>query len=380
MHHGEPLGLGLIGCGDFGRFCLDAFAKLDQVRIAAVADVVPAAAESAGRAFDVPYFTDPLDLIAHPDVHIVHVATPPSTHYGLALAAIGDGKHVLCEKPLALTVEEADEIVQAAAEGRVVAPVDFVLRYNAIVDTVKALLESGVLGRPLAARLTNCAGDTKLAADHWFWDKRVSGGVFVEHGVHFFDLYAGWFGPGCVLSAHAETRDGPGMEDRLTCLVRHDNGVLASHYHGFDQTGLMDRTEHRIVCELGDIRVMGWIPLAVTIDAVVDDAGAARLAEICPGAHTEVLIEYDEQGGRTRGRGVDRQVSRRIHLRYCPESDKQAIYVRSVQSLLADQIAFIHDHDHHRRTTERDGREALVFAEAASRMAAASAPCATPRR
>ncbi|MHC4717451.1 MAG: Gfo/Idh/MocA family protein, partial [Planctomycetota bacterium] len=182
MQRGEPLGLGLIGCGDFGRFCLAAFAEMEDVRIAAVADIVPAAAESAGRDFDVPFFTDPKDLIAHPDVHIVHLATPPSTHHGLALAAIGEGRHVLCEKPLALTVEDADEIVVAAADAHVVCPVDFVLRYNDVVDTVKAVLDSGVLGEPLAARLTNCAGDSKLPAAHWFWDKAVSGGIFVEHG------------------------------------------------------------------------------------------------------------------------------------------------------------------------------------------------------
>jgi len=372
MRDVERLGLGLIGCGGFGRFCLDAYAEMRQVRIAGVADVAAAAAEAAGRAFGVPFFADPLDLIARPDVHIVHLATPPDTHHALALAVIGAGKHVLCEKPLALTVEQADEIVRAAADAGVAAPANFVLRHNAVADTVKAVLDAGVLGRPLAARLTNCAADTKLGEGHWFWDRAVSGGIFVEHGVHFFDLYAHWFGPGHVVSACTEKREQTDMEDRVTCLIRHDSGVLASHYHGFDQTILMDRTEHRIVCEMGDIRVMGWIPLAIAIDAAVDDAGAARLAELCSDAKIEVLQEYRPAEGAARGRGVDRRVTRRVHLQHCPNPDKQAVYTRGVQHLLADQIAWIRDRSHARIVTERNGREALVPAEAAARMAAGS--------
>jgi len=369
MRHAEPLGLGLIGCGGFGRFCLDAFAKMDEVRIAAVADVVTEAAQAAGGAFDVPHFTDPADLIAHPDVQIVHVATPPDTHHRLAMAAIRDGKHVLCEKPLALTVEEADEIVAAASDARVAAPVNFVLRYNRVVDTVKAVLDAGVLGRPLAVRLTNCAGDTKLGPGHWFWNKAVSGGIFVEHGVHFFDLYAHWFGPGHVVCAHTEKRDRTDMEDRVTCLLRHDSGVLASHYHGFDQTVLMDRMEHRIVCEMGDVRVTGWIPLEISLDAAVDEAGAGRLAELCPGAKVQVLEQYSPSSGCVRGRGVERHVSRRLRIDFSPTTDKQATYAAGVRDLLADQIAWIRDRSHPRLVTERQGRDALVPAEAAARMA-----------
>lgn len=370
----KPLGLGLIGCGAFGRFCLESFATLPDVRIAAVADVVAAAADSLARHVGVPSHHDPAALIARDDVDIVHVATPPSTHHELGLAAIRSGKHLLCEKPLAVNVRQADELLAAARAADRLATVNFVLRYNGVVDAVKAILDSGAIGRVLAARLTNCAGDTPLTPTHWFWDKRVSGGIFVEHGVHFFDLYAHWLGPGRVVSAHAECRENTGQEDRVTCVVRHDAGAIASHYHGFDQLSLMDRTDHRLVCQRGDVRVDGWIPLSLHVDAAVDDEGLAALAHCCAGrCDVRTVEEYDERRGTTIGRNKPCRVTRRVHLDCTPADDKQGVYADSVRRLLADQIAYARDHAHVRRIAESNGRDALAMAEAAADLAAAGA-------
>lgn len=375
MSAAKPLGLGLIGCGAFGRFCLESFADLPEVRIAAVADVVAAAADSLARHVGVASHHDPAALIARDDVDIVHVATPPSTHHELGLAVLRSGKHLLCEKPLAVNVEQADELLAAARAAGRLAAVNFVLRYNAVVDIVKAILDSGAIGRVLAARLTNCAGDTPLSPAHWFWDKTVSGGIFVEHGVHFFDLYAHWLGPGRVVSARAERRENTGQEDRVTCVVRHDGGAIASHYHGFDQLSLMDRTDHRLVCQRGDIRVDGWIPLSLQVDAAVDEAGLAALADCCAGrCEVRTVEEYDERRGTTTGRNEPCRVSRRVRLDCTPAADKQGVYADSVRRLLADQVACARDPAHARRITESNGRDSLAMAAAAANLAAEGAP------
>jgi len=369
MNDLKRLGLGLIGCGAFGQFCLNAFRDVEHVRIAAVADLVPDAADRLGRQFGVPAFHDPLELIAAKEVDIVHIATPPASHHGLALPAIAAGKHVLCEKPLAMDVRQGREILAAAASAGVVSPVNFVLRYNRVTGAVKAVIDSGVLGQVLSARLTNCASDSFLDPDHWFWNKAVSGGIFIEHGVHFFDLYRHWLGPGRVVSAHTETRPPTAQEDRVTCLVRHENSALVSHYHGFDQAKMMDRTGHRLVCELGDIRVEGWIPLTMKIEAVLDAAGAEKLAGCCPGGRLETLETYEGDAGRCMGRGRQRSVSRRVRLDFTPETDKQALYTQSVQRLLADQVAYIRDPKHARRVTEANGLASLEMAAAAVKLA-----------
>jgi len=369
MNGDRALGLGLIGCGGFGEFCLESFARMDQVRMVAAADVRRDAADKVAGTFGIPAHYDPAELIAREDVDIVHIATPPSTHYQLVMACLEAGKHCLCEKPLATEPDHADQILAAAAQRGLTVPVNFVLRYNAITEAVKAVIDSGVLGAPLSARLTNCASDSPLGPEHWFWDKQVSGGIFIEHGVHFFDLYNYWLGPGRVVSAHSETRQPEGLEDRVTCQVRHDGGAIASHYHGFDQVLPMDRADHRIVFEMGDVRVEGWIPLTATVDAVVDDEGLKTLAQTMPGCRVEVTAEFDESSREVTGRGRLRHVTRRVSVSYTPEADKQKVYADSVRRLLADQIAFIHDGKHHRTITERNGRDSLMLAWAAVKLA-----------
>ena len=369
MPDSGSIGLGLIGCGAFGHFCLEAYAKLPGVRVVAVADVRRDAADRFARDFNVPAYYDPAELIVRRDLQIVHLATPPSSHHELVLAAIRAGKHCLCEKPLAMNVQQADEMVAAAERAGLILPVNFVLRYNAVTEAVHAVIESGALGKVLSARLTNCASDSTLGPTHWFWDRRVSGGIFIEHGVHFFDLYRHWLGPGRVISAHSETREDTDQQDRVTCEVRHDGGTVASHYHGFDQAGPMDRTDHRLVCELGDIRVDGWIPLTLTVDAVVDDAGAEALARCAPGGDIRVVERFSGEQTETMGRGQKRHVTQRVRLAYTPQSDKQTAYADSVRTLLGDQISYLRDQDHPRRITEASGRDAVALAEAAARLA-----------
>ena len=374
MPETRPLGLGLIGCGAFGLFCMETFAKLDSVRPAGMADIRKDLADAAAAKFGVPSFGDPGELIASEQVDLVHVATPPSSHCELVLAAANAGKHVLCEKPLAMTTAQADEMLAAAGRGGVICPVNFVLRYNAVTEGVKAIIDSGALGGVLSARLTNCASDTPLGPGHWFWNKGVSGGIFIEHGVHFFDMYSHWLGPGEVISAHTETREGTGQEDRVTCTVLHEASdgrpaAVASHCHGFDQVLMMDRTDHRLVCELGDIRVAGWIPLSLEVDAGVDDESAEALAACCTGADIEVVEQFPAEHHRVTGRGRPHSLTRRIRLRWRPNADKQAVYADSVRELLADQVAFIRDPAHQRRITEANGRDAVALAEAAVKLA-----------
>ena len=69
-------------------------------------------------------------------------------------------------------------------------------RYNPVYDAVDRLIQSGTLGELLHGSFENYASDENLPPEHWFWDRSKSGGIFVEHGVHFFDLFAGWLGPG----------------------------------------------------------------------------------------------------------------------------------------------------------------------------------------
>jgi predicted dehydrogenase len=106
------------------------------------------------------------------------------------------GKHVFCEKPLATTLADAEAVLQRAGELRGVLSVDYIMRTNPLYRLIKQLSglhtgEQPVLGDLRRCSLENYAADENLGGDHWFWDQNVSGGIFIEHGVHFFDLF-GW--------------------------------------------------------------------------------------------------------------------------------------------------------------------------------------------
>ena len=192
------------------------------------------------------------------DIDLVYIATPPFLHHSQAMAALRAGKHVICEKPLAMTVSQADEMIAEAHRHDRLLVANLMQRYNPVSEAVGRLIKEKVLGEFLHGLFENYASDENLGPEHWFWDRSKSGGIFVEHGVHFFDLFAGWFGPGRVVAAQRGLRPGasPPIEEHVACTVRYGPSAIVNFYHGFHQTGRMDRQELRLVFERGDVTLV----------------------------------------------------------------------------------------------------------------------------
>ena len=123
---------------------------------------------------------------------LVYIATPPFLHYQQSKMALLAGKHVICEKPAALHVKEAEELVRLAKSSNLLYVVNLMQRYNPLYDIVKKIIDEKLLGNFLHGFFENYASDENLKCDHWFWDEEKSGGIFIEHGVHFFDMFSGW--------------------------------------------------------------------------------------------------------------------------------------------------------------------------------------------
>src|SRR3954465_15754167 len=98
------LRLGVNGCGGFGLFALQHFTQVEGVKLVGMAGTHRPAALAAARRFGVPDVEDVDELLRREDVDLVYIATPPSLHYPQAMAALARGKHVICEKPMALAV------------------------------------------------------------------------------------------------------------------------------------------------------------------------------------------------------------------------------------------------------------------------------------
>ena len=360
------LGLGMIGCGSFGVFCLNSFTKVKELKIIAVADVNEKLAKRTADKFQCKWYSETQELINDPEVEMVHIVTPPSTHFSLSRYALQKGKHVLCEKPLALSLSEADEILNLAREKRVILPVNLVLRYVPITNIIKEIIRSEILGDPLRAYFENYATDSNLDKGHWFWDKKQSGGIFVEHGVHFFDLYDYWFGNGEVIWAHSATRSNTSQEDRVLCVLKHQNAIISHHYHGFDQPGILDRQMHRILFERGDVVINGWIPESFVINAIMNDKDIFRLKNICKNAKFKVLKEFASNENKFKCHGKNFTVDQYLQVQYTSNVDKLTLYSNAIADLVIDQINFTRNQEHKRVIREENGREALRMALEAS--------------
>lgn len=144
----RPLGIGVIGYGYWGPNLVRNFADIPGARVVAVADLQPRRlAQVSERHPDVFVTGDADALLAREDVDAVVVATPISTHYALGMSALAADKHVLIEKPIAASADEARRLIAEAARRRRVLMVDHTFLYTGAVRRILELVRSGVLGQ-----------------------------------------------------------------------------------------------------------------------------------------------------------------------------------------------------------------------------------------
>jgi predicted dehydrogenase len=359
--------LGLIGAGRFGGFVLESLSGWERVRPVAVVDRHPSQAVEVAKRFDLVAYDRPEHLLSQPDIDLVLIATQPDSHSELTCQALGADKHVVCEKPLALSVDQADRAVALAhAKGRLLA-VNHMLRYSPLLQLVDEIIRSRLLGEPLHFLFENYAEDEHLPETHWYWDPQRSGGIFTEHAVHFFDVQRWWFGPGEVLAAHAQHRAGPEFVDRVWCELRHGE-VLGHQYHGFDQPKRLDRADHRVLFERGDLTVQGWIPMELRLHGIVDDDQQDRLRALCHQCDLEVAERYGGPDQQCVGRGKEYHVTARVVLSRRLTEPRQHVYGAMIKALFADQLDSLDHPGHVPRARAEDAREAVAMAVAATRM------------
>jgi predicted dehydrogenase len=379
----ETTRLALVGAGLFGRFILQAASDVPQVEALVVADTAvdradQLAAELGCRAATVE------EALASSDTDAVVIATPPHTHADLAMAALHAGKDVFCEKPLGMTADQAAQVRELAESlGRVVV-VDHVLRYNPLLHAIRRLQDRLGL-KPIRFLFENDAADESLARDHWFWDDAVSGGIFVEHGVHFFDAAAMFVGePPTSVAAVATSRAGWPSADLVTATVTHGD-CLATHTHSFTHAHRCERQLMRIDYGSAEARIAGWIPIEAVIDLHLDPSGESEVralltdaAFLGPDARRptgwDVRIESREVGGDPQaiGRGERFGASRRVMVRLTlgGEGAKQSVYAASVAAALADLHACRVDPVRQPLSGARTAEAAVVVARCATRAAA----------
>ncbi len=193
----DQVAIGIIGTGVGLRTHLPAFRSLPGVAVTAVAGSSTERAKAYAIAHGVERALDVETLCALPEIDLVCVTSPNPYHRAQAGQALGSGKHVLCEKPLAMNAEETDELIELACRyPRQLALVNHQLRFNPYIVRVRELLRDGAIGRPYYARVhqQSTGFSDRNAPWSWSFDSRCGGGVRLAMGSHLVDLLQFWFG------------------------------------------------------------------------------------------------------------------------------------------------------------------------------------------
>ena len=186
----DPIRTAIIGTGFMGRTHLEGLRRVERVEVAAIAGRNPVAARQLGSAWDIPRLSAEA-ILADRSIQAVHLCTPNAQHFSMAKEALLAGKHVLCEKPLATTAAEAEELVGLAARRQLCNCVCHNLRSYPMVQQMRRMREDGALGEILVVQGTY-SQDWLLYETDWNWrvDAKAGGPsrCMADIGSHFFDL------------------------------------------------------------------------------------------------------------------------------------------------------------------------------------------------
>ena len=182
----DKLKVGLIGCGLVSEVHLDSYVKMEEVTVEAVVDINEEKAIKVKEKYKVKtYLTDYNELIARKDIDIIDVCVPTDLHSDIVIKGAKKGKHIFCEKPMAMKLEDADRMIEACRKAKVKFTVGFCRRFDNEWLKFKELIEKDIIGRPIIWRQISAFGDL---GDPWYFDLQKSGGPFLDGGIHSFDF------------------------------------------------------------------------------------------------------------------------------------------------------------------------------------------------
>ncbi len=244
----KRINVGVIGLGRLGRVYASYLAhRVSSARLVAVADSNSDVAETMAQEFEVPrWYKSHTELLEDKNVDAVAVLTSTKTHKEVVIAAARAGKAIFCEKPIAMSVEEAEEMLAAVEKAGVLFQPGFQRRFDAGYVAAKRQIEEGTIGTPVV--ITSTSRDP-FRPSLEFCDPRVSGGLIADMGIHDFDL-ARWFmgevksvyASGAAL-AYPEMKEIGDIDNAVINLTFRSGGLGAVHLSRNAVFGYDIRTE-----------------------------------------------------------------------------------------------------------------------------------------
>ncbi|MBI4861539.1 MAG: Gfo/Idh/MocA family oxidoreductase [Candidatus Riflebacteria bacterium] len=225
----EPLRFGLIGCGRIATRHAKVISEMTGAELAAVCDVRPERAEAVGKKYSVPWYTSHRQMLAEASMDVVNVLTPSGDHAQPAIDAARAGRHVVVEKPMALTLDDADEMIRVCAEHNVRLFVVKQNRYNLAVQKLREARDRGRFGKMVlgTARVRWCRTQEYYDQDDWRGTWAKDGGVLANQASHHIDLLEWMMGDVASVMAMTATRLVKiETEDTAVAILRFRSGAL----------------------------------------------------------------------------------------------------------------------------------------------------------
>ncbi|NJL10404.1 MAG: Gfo/Idh/MocA family oxidoreductase [Calothrix sp. SM1_7_51] len=187
MGTNDILGVCVVGAGEMGRIHTECWNMVKNIHLVSIVDIDEERAYHLCRDVGIPqWFTNYKDAIAHPEVHIVSICTPTEMHAEICIFAAELGKHVLCEKPIALTLPEAELMLNTVDKYCVKLMVGLMRRYSPITEKVKYWMNSNSLGHPIFAHAVSVMGVRPKKDMH---DQNKNGGPLLDMFSHNIDMW-----------------------------------------------------------------------------------------------------------------------------------------------------------------------------------------------
>lgn len=232
-----PVGIGIIGTG-FGAYVqLPGFLGLPEAKVIGIVSRDPQKSADITKVHDLPRtFTSPQELIDCPDVQLVSIASPQSTHEEYVRAATAAGKHILCEKPFTLSAESGQKVLDEARAAGIVHAIDFEFRELPALRLLHETIMNGDIGKIESAHLSWRVGTWAKADRPWSWhcDESQGGGVLSALGVHLFDVAEWLAGPMKELEATIGTKitERPDATGAMKAVTSEDYADIAMKSEG----------------------------------------------------------------------------------------------------------------------------------------------------
>jgi len=187
------LKVAILGTGFMGRTHAQCWARVPEAKIAAFLETPERAKEAAPLAlrYGAKIVTNYEDILKDKEINIIDICLPTFLHKDFAIKAMEAGKHVLCEKPIALTLKDAKEMIDTARKTGVKFMVAMVVRFFPEYKATKELVDQGALGEPRIARAYRIGTFPVWGVKGWFGEQKLSGGVIVDLAIHDLD-YLRW--------------------------------------------------------------------------------------------------------------------------------------------------------------------------------------------